>query len=359
MKILQLMPEFNLAGAEIMAENLIYGLSERGCDVVPVSFYRLSTPITQRLEKNGFPVVYLDKKQGFDPKLLRRLRTLIKRENPDVIHSHRHALPYAFLASGGRKVSLVHTVHNIAQKEVPPFQQHLQWGMFRARNVTPVAISPLVKESILQRYNLPPSAVPLVYNGVNLKNCQPKTDYKLQGGGTILHIGRFSAQKNHLRLIDAFEQVHKQFPEVRLQLIGQGELESDVRCAVLKKELTPFVEFLGPQENVYPFLHAADVFVLPSDYEGMPVTLIEAMGTALPIVATRVGGVPDMITHEKSGLLTSCNAAEVASALVRLLTDENLRQTLGTSAQKDGARFSKEQMAQDYLEIYYGKNTAA
>jgi glycosyltransferase involved in cell wall biosynthesis len=85
------------------------------------------------------------------------------------------------------------------------------------------------------------------------------------------------------------------FPNARLQLLGEGETMDEIRQYAAQLELEDRICFEGSQSNVYPYLHEADMFLLPSDYEGMPMTIIEAMGTGLPIVATAVGGVPDMV----------------------------------------------------------------
>ena len=142
------------------------------------------------------------------------------------------------------------------------------------------------------------------------------------------------------------------FPNARLQLLGDGETMDEIRQYTARLRLEDRVCFAGSQSNVYPYLHEADLFVLPSDYEGMPMTVIEAMGTGLPIVATRVGGVPDMLTDGQSGLLTECTAQSVYEACASLAADETLRQRLGLRAKQDCVRFSAQYMAQAYLEQY-------
>jgi glycosyltransferase involved in cell wall biosynthesis len=112
------------------------------------------------------------------------------------------------------------------------------------------------------------------------------------------------------------------------------------------------VFFLGSQSNVYPFLQQADLFLMPSRFEGMPMTIIEAMGTGLPIVASAVGGVPDMMDHQKSGMLVPCEPAAVADAICQLLQNEDLRKTLGSNALLRSKQFSADYMARCYLEAY-------
>ena len=119
-----------------------------------------------------------------------------------------------------------------------------------------------------------------------------------------------------------------------------------------EKGIADFVEFCGMQSNVYPYLHDADIFTLPSIYEGNPMTIIEAMGTGLPIVASRVGGIPDMISDGESGLLVEPEPQSICAGLTRLVGDAALRQRLGLAARKQSQTFSAEHMARDYISCY-------
>ena len=112
------------------------------------------------------------------------------------------------------------------------------------------------------------------------------------------------------------------------------------------------VLFHGSQSNVYPYLHSADIFLLPSRFEGMPMTIIEAMGTGLPVVASAVGGVPDMLRNGESGILVSQEPRSVADAVEQLLQKESLRKNLGENARADSRQFSAEHMAEAYCNIY-------
>ena len=168
----------------------------------------------------------------------------------------------------------------------------------------------------------------------------------------LLHIGRFNAQKNHRGLLEAFAQVVASHPDCRLHLVGDGDLEEETVRQADMLGIREKVSFLGNQTNVYPFLQEADLFLLPSRFEGMPMTIIEAMGTGLPIVASAVGGVPDMLKDGSSGLLVSCDPDEIAQAILRLLVQEDLRKALGTNALEDSVKFSAEHMVRCYVDVY-------
>lgn len=353
MKVLQIIPMFKLAGAETMCENLCKALRNQGCDVVAVSLYTEHTPITDRLENAGIKVVYLGKKKGFDFSTFVKLYQLMKKERPEVVHTHiyaaRYALPVAAFCGIPKKI---HTVHNIAQQEQAKAGKIVNKFMFKHCGVIPVALSEEVKKTVEEVYELPSEQIPVIFNGVDLSNCKVKEDYTKKSEFKIVHIGRFMDVKNHAMILKTFAMFSKRHADAKLQLIGDGELRKDMVQLAQELGVENFVEFAGLQSNVYPWLHDADIFVLPSKFEGMPMTLIEAMGTGLPIIASAVGGVPDMLTDGESAILIKPESEQLLASLEMLYYDESIRRVLGQKALQRSLAFSSETMAQRYIEIY-------
>lgn len=200
MKILQVMPDFEMAGAQTMLENLVMELKKnKENEIRIISFFNKKCAITDRLEKNNIRIYYLNKKRGFDISIVFKLRKIFNEYLPDVVHTHRYALEYVVPAYKLSKShpNIIHTVHNIAEKEVPRSLQLFQKRWFKKHLAIPVAISEKIKASILSRYNLNETEVPMIYNGIDLTKCKVKDNY--ENNNIILHIGRFSEQKNHLR----------------------------------------------------------------------------------------------------------------------------------------------------------------
>ena len=357
MKVIQVMPNFALAGAEIMCENLIYELRRQGIEVIAVSFFNERTAITERLEKNEVKIIYLGKKPAWDFSIIKKLRKVFKQEKPDVIHTNRYAPIYAIPAAilAGVKCR-VHIVHNVAQKENKRIGRFFNKIFFKLFHTIPVALSELIQESIEKEYKIKKKKIPVILNGIDLSKCQPKADYAIKDKIKILHIGRFSPQKNHKGLIEAFHLFHQEYPQSILQLIGEGELREEVKKQVNQLGLTASVELLGLQENVHAYLHSADIFTLPSNYEGIPITLIEAMGTGLPIVATNVGGIPDMLQDGENTILTTLSTSEIAEAFFTFASDERLRKKMGEKAKAEAEKFSDKRMTEGYLTIYRRRN---
>ena len=352
-KVVLVTPTLNMGGAEIMCENLANALASDGVNVIVVSLFGDKTVISHRLEEQKIKVVYLDKKSGLDLSMIGKLRRLFVKERPDAIHTHNNSILYAIPAaifSGVKK--RVHTVHSIATEELIKPTRVAAKIFYKFFGVIPVALSEAVQNTIIAEYNLPKKKIPIVFNGINLSKCIPKTDYSVKDKLKILHIGRFEKVKNHEMLVKAFKMFHDQYPNSILQLVGEGSERKNIECLVNELQLNDNVIFLGFQPNVYNYLHDADIFTLPSVYEGIPMTLIEAMGTGLPIVASNVGGIPDMLDNGVSAVLIEAKEENLFSAFVMLSNAEQKRIELGENAKRSSQAFSSVKMAIKYKEIY-------
>ena len=352
MNIVQIIPMFGLAGAETMCENLTYELVELGHKVTVISLYDYHSAITERLENAGVDIRYLGKKRGLDLSMIRKIKRVLKDTKADVVHTHlysiEYAVPSAILAGVKHRV---HTVHNVAEKENGKKARKLNKFFFKHCHVIPVALSELIRDSIAKEYGINKNKIPVIYNGIDLSKCVPKIDYSICGNFKILHIGRFSEQKNHIGLVKAFKLFHDKHINSELWLIGDGEKKAEIEKYVEDNGLVSSVKFLGLQSNVYGYLHDADIFTLPSNYEGIPMTLIEAMGTGLPIVATAVGGVPDML-NEESALLVSPEDNCICEAFEKYYESGYLRRLHGEKSMEKSNLFSSAVMAEKYSEIY-------
>lgn len=352
MKIIQIIPNFGFGGAEIMCENLCYELTGLGHEVIVISLYNYHSEISNRIEKRGIPIIYLKKHLGPDLRIICKLKKILKKINPDIIHTHLSAVLYSTPATLSMKsIKKIHTVHNMADKELIGFRQKLNYFNYKL-GVVPVALSPEIKKSIIKIYHLNSETVPIVFNGINLDKYKKKANYDYNEKFVLIHVGRFAKQKNHKGLIEAFKIFHERIENSQLCLIGNGEEIDNIKEMVSELHLQDCVEFCGNQTDVYSYLNKADTFILPSLYEGIPLTIIEAMGTGLPIIATRVGGIPDLIVDGENGLLTDLNAENIANAIYRLATNKDLRQKLGNNGFLHSKVFSAEYMAKRYCEVY-------
>lgn len=351
MKIIQVIPLLDLAGAETMCENLTNSLIALDNDVIVVSLYDHYSVVTERLEKNGVRIIYLGKKNGLDLSVFIKLIKIFKKYKPDVVHSHIYAGKYAHIAALMCRIPVkIYTVHSVARKEAGRVNRLLNRVLFKYCNVVPVSLSKEIQKSVMNEYGLDSKETPIVFNGIPIEKCIKKKTY--ERNMEILHVGRFSPEKNHGALVKAIAVLVEKGYEIKLSLYGKGKLEETIKRLVCQLHMENQIHFCGVTDHVYEVMDKHDIFVLPSIYEGMPMTLIEAMGTGLPILASNVGGIPDMITHEETGLLCEPSEEGIAEGLERLIKSSTERKKYGENAIKRSEVFSANKMAKEYYEIY-------
>lgn len=354
MKIMQVIPYFGLAGAEVMCMSLSLELKKEGNEVIVVSLYNKHTPLTSKLEKNGIKVIYLNKKRGLDLNMIIQLKKIFNQYRPDVVHSHLDTLKYCSIAEAMTNIKVrIHTVHNVAQKEAVGIAKKINNFAYHRLNVTPVALSDEVNKTIATYYNLDATSIPTIFNGVDLTDCNKKQDYNLTDQTLkIINVARFSEQKNQEMLIDCATSLIKENYRIHVYFVGDGEKLELMKKKVENLGIKDYVTFCGQQSNVHAFLEKSDVFILPSHYEGMPMSIIEAMGTGLPVIATRVGGIPSMIKNEESGILINDDLNELIDA-VKKIFNKKLREKLGENAYViANKKFSAVSMTKAYSELY-------
>lgn len=352
-KVIQVIPDLSLGGAEIMVENLTTTLINKKIDVCIVSLYNNSSPITKRLESQGVKIYYLNKVKGLDIKIIYKLIKLFLKEKPTVIHTHLYAMPYGIAAAFLSRIpQRVHTIHSIPTKEVGKMNRKINYYLYKYFKVKPIAISPLIKKEVAKEYSINKDKVFMIENGIMLRSNFNKEKYKDKKEFKIIHVGSFKKAKNHFQLLKSFKIVNDTFPNTRLELIGSGALENSIRNLVSDLSLTESVDFLGEKENVYEYLYKSDVFVLPSLWEGMPIALLEAMDAGMPIVATAVGGIPDMLKDQESAFLVQNNEMEIANAIMLFIKNDNMRMKMGAAANEAVKSFSSDIMATKYKKVY-------
>lgn len=219
-------------------------------------------------------------------------------------------------------------------------------------HVVPVAINQSVKKSIEASYGVSASRIPIIQNGVDISKFYRK-NHVTKNNITLINVGRFSPQKNHELLIRCYKKLIEKYANLKLVLIGEGELKGNIEKQVRDNKIQDSVLFTGNVSNVEDYLAEADVFLMTSDYEGLPLSVIEAMASGLPIVSTKAGGVVDLISDKENGLLVDVgNEAEIIKAVSRLLSDEETRRRMGEKSQELAKKYSVEMMIKRYEKLY-------
>jgi glycosyltransferase involved in cell wall biosynthesis len=304
-------------------------------------------------------VTFLDKKRGFDYRMFQRVSRAVTASQPDLIHTHLHALNYAIPAIiANRAIAAVHTVHSIAERERRRIGKLAPKLLF-ARRVAPVAIAAEVQASIRRVYGSEsvsiPNGIPLdVYRSPGMSRADWRQREGFQEEDVLfVCVGRMDKVKNHGLLIDAFALAFPEAPNSNLILVGDGDLRHDLVRQAAALGLSERVHFLGARHDIPAILGACDVYTFASSYEGSPLSVMEAMAAGLPIVGTAVGGVPEMVPNDRAGILTPPgNASMMAAVLVRLYNDMQLRLEMGAYATRHAAQFDIQTMARSYELLY-------
>jgi glycosyltransferase involved in cell wall biosynthesis len=171
----------------------------------------------------------------------------------------------------------------------------------------------------------------------------------------IVYVGRLAPEKGLMSLLMAFGEVIRRCSGVRLTLVGEGPMESDLRREAERLQISSNIRFAGyqPPAAVARFLRHSDIFVLPSLREGLPISLLEAMGSGLAVVATTVGGIPEVITHGETGLLVRPETpAELASALSDLVLEPERRRRLRAMALARAQAYSSDAICARVVAMY-------
>jgi glycosyltransferase involved in cell wall biosynthesis len=288
--------------------------------------------LVPEVEAAGVPVHCLDAPHATSVAWLGRLRRLVREHDIALVHTHMPAPAVAArLALPGRAPAFVHTEHNLWDRYRPAtrWANRVTYG----RNAAVIAVSAAVARSVGAARPTPE----VVVHGVEPPAGPPgdpaeaRARLGLAGDGPIVGtVGNFTAKKDHATLVRALALMDG---DVRLVLVGLGPLEADLRVLVARKGMGERVTFAGSRDDVAELLPAFDVFALGSRYEGLPIALLEAMAAALPCVATRVGGVPEVITDGEDGVLVPPDdPGALATGLTALLRDPARRAALAARA---------------------------
>jgi glycosyltransferase involved in cell wall biosynthesis len=253
-----------------------------------------------------------------------RLRRSLGRWRPDLIHAH---LPSAgILARTTSLLPVVYTEHNV----VTSYRPLTRWLNFATygRNAAAIAVSDAVAASLAHYPGPDPVVVP---NGVAVSvepGVRARVRDELAVGPDrplVVHVGNIRPWKGHRTLIEATARLRATVPDVLVVSIGTEKTEGDLRRVRLEADAADVgdtVRFLGRRSDAVDFIAAADVFVNPSDVEGLPLVVLEAMAVSTPVVATAVGGVPSIIHDDETGILVPPGQPEaLAGAVAGILAD--------------------------------------
>lgn len=309
-------------------------------------------------------VVVLGKRPGQDPWALLRLVRLLRHLRPLIVHSRNWPAVDAIPAARVARVPLV--VHGEHGREVADPE-----GRNLRRNRIHRALAPLVhhfvtvsadlRRWLIEDVRVPAAKVTAIHNGVDLSRfgrggkLESRMRLSLPADASIVGtVGRLDPVKDQAGLIRAFAQVRAQHPAALLVVAGDGPCRAELERLAAGLGQRDHVRLLGNRDDIPTVMSALDVFVLPSIAEGISNTILEAMATGLPVVATRVGGNPELVEEGVGGTLVPRSDPDALAAAIAAYTgDAELRRRHGqASRQRAIGHFSLERMSQAYANLY-------
>ena len=342
MKILQLVTKRQFRGAEIFAAELSANLSLRGHNIIFAALYRSKG---EKLHATHVKNVDLNGRNFFlNFFLFFKLLRLIYHFKPDIIQANgSDTLKYALLSKYFfpkckivyRNISMASTWVN--NKSIKFY--FIKWLIQKLDQVVSVGSAALV--DFKATYQIPDAKGCVIKRGVINQSYQRPSSRLLllkQFGFTedeiiLVHAGSFTKEKNHKFLIDCFEQIHLNEPRVRLLLVGEGPLASEIKQLVANRDIHDLVVFAGYQNHVQQIFAGADVFLLTSLTEGIPGVVLEAALQKLPVIAVNAGTINDFVINNVTGILVERHDQKLFSnAVLNLLKHKDISEQIVAGA---------------------------
>jgi len=286
---------------------------------------------------------------------VRALRSLLQIKSPDVLHLHGYKADiYGALAARGQSIPTVATCHNWLSGTTA-LNLYNRIDLLALRNCRRIAAVSEPVAAILRKSGVPPQKIVVIPNGIDIEpfgSSKPAINFR--GRPTVGMVARLDMNKGFGPLLHALVEIKKHCPEILLIVVGEGPAKNEIEESIKDLKLQDNVLLLGSRKDMPELYPSFDVFVLPSLNEGMPLTVLEAFASGLPVVATRTGAIPSVVQEGVSGILVDPgDVASLADAILRLTREPELRARMGAAGrERVQAEYTARSMAQKYLELY-------
>lgn len=319
--------------------------------------------VGEALAATGIPIHQAARRRGLDKTLIRTLRQTIREGQFDVVHCHQYTpWVYGWFAAWGTKAKVVFTEHG---RFFPDRYRGkaLPLNFLMALTTSAItAISSATRDALAKYEWVPKFKVKVVYNGIQplhpdlLQVAALREELKITPNQLVLGtVARLDPVKNQAMMLRAFAQVVAEYPDTRLLIVGDGPTRQLLEQLAKKLAIQDCIVFTGFRTNVADYLALMHIYLLSSHTEGTSMTLLEAMHLGLPCVATAVGGNPEIVQHEQTGLLSADDDSDnFAFNIKRLLVSANEMKLFGRHGKlRFTDFFSVEKMVVQYRSIYF------
>lgn len=340
--MLECIRQGQIGGGESHLLSLVENLDKDKYEPVVLSFS--DGPMITRLQQMGIKTHVIYTEKPFDITKWSRVKQLLKEENIELIHAHgTRANSNILWAARSLQIPVIYTIHgwSFHQDQHPLIRSIRILGEKYLTSRSDINISVSASNKRSGEHYIKAFKSIVVNNGIDTAKFSPAGTFKNirqelnipADAVLVIFIARFTHQKQPLALIRAFQEVLVTVPDLRLLMVGDGDQKQEALEMVNTPDIKDKIYFQSFRQDVPDLLAAADIFVLPSLWEGLPIGLLEAMAMGKAIIATDVDGTKEVIRHRENGLLVKVGrVAMLASALSELGKDQSLREALRQKA---------------------------
>ena len=368
--ILHVVLRFAIGGLENGVVNLINRMPSRTWRHGVVALTDVSETFRDRVKSADVSFTSFNKPPGHAFWLYPELFRLFREQRPAIVHTRNLAALEAVVPAWAAGVPVrIHGEHGRDVSDLDGSNRRYQWvrRLYRPFVHQYVALSRDLEKYLTERIDVPSSRVEHIYNGVDTEGFRPRHGGRVPIGDSPFNdpslfvigtVGRMEAVKDHTNLARAFVRALAISPaatrRLRLVFVGDGPLRGEVESIVRAAKVESFVWFAGERDDVAELMSGLDCFVLPSLAEGISNTILEAMASGLPVIATRVGANADLLEDGLSGrLVPAANAQAIAEEILTYLSDPVLARRHGHAGRQIvERRFSVDRMVADYDAMY-------
>ncbi|MHC1770860.1 MAG: glycosyltransferase [Flexilinea sp.] len=348
------LPFFKTGGAEKMVSLLVSNLDKSRFEVTVICIFgqNQKTNMEKRIIAQGVRIEYLNKGLGFSIKTVLKVWKILNVIDPDLIHTHTSGCIYTAPWILFHKVKMLHTIHNMPVYEAENIRRYMMYILFHIRKAIPVAISKENQILTANYYHLAYQQIEMICNPVQTSIYRKtKRDNDSREIIRFINIGRLTKQKNQKILLTAMAEIHIQHPDICLTIVGDGPEKAELMKTTERFHMESYVIFTGDVEDVEKYLSESDIFILPSIYEGLPLSILEAMASGLPVIASNVGGIPDIV--KENGILVSVNDVNgLIKAAQKLIDSPIIRQEMSFCSLALVKQFDISIIAEQYSKLY-------
>jgi glycosyltransferase involved in cell wall biosynthesis len=362
LQVLQLLPAFTIGGAELLAVNLAGALhQDQYVSHVAALFEREQNALSAELHAPNIRPHSFRGARLYSPTLWRNVARYVQKHQIDIIHTH--LLPADIVGRFvGRIVGVpvVSTIHSVPAgfKRARADRYWLERISALYLSDQLVTVAHYVRKLFEQEWQLKPNQLKVIYNAVPIERYntipEPSLRSEIKPDPIILAVGRLIPDKAYDLLLEAAHQILARHPGAQFRFVGQGTELAALQAQAQRLGIEQQVQFLGMRRDIPQLLAECDIFVLPSHREGLPLSVVEAMAAARPVIITDVGGNRELVTHNENGIIIAPgNANLLATALTDLLEHPERWNLLGSAGRRRILQhFTMETMVQQYQAIY-------